>query len=554
MCLTVVTSSHNYGHYLAEWARSIISLRTKPLACVIVDNGSTDGSTALGAAAAEMLRTAGISTQFVMLAATDFGTARNVAVAHAATEWVMHLDADDVLLPHCLDDVLPLMPNADVIALGYERFGDLAAGPRNRSRIYRDTAGPTALASSAPCSGVSPFRRAFWEQTPYRTDMIGGWDTALWIGFAHRGARFKATKRPCFLYRQHADSIFNVRRLDTRRSAIVGSKLASLRRGDHGVSVLVPWEADTDGPRQKAWNWLARHYATAHPDYEIVIGECKLPEWHKGSAVNDALGRCHGEIIVVADADCLLDPEALREAVALVAARQAPWVVPHFYVNRLDRDTSERIYRGEPWREQIGVIRQPYEGFAGGGIFVVERAAFDGCGRYPEQFRGWGAEDETIGLIMDTLIGGHVRLKYDLWHLWHPPGPRQRHPDYSYNRLLYGAIAQTVGQPETMWALLNNEPVPLLQRVRMVALVDQRRNGTVIKAGQTFMASSEEAQREARRTIPIAMPTPQQPVLDVEMARGQYRRQRLRQVAKPLQQSSFESARLAAAGKRRKAG
>ena len=38
--LTIVTSSHNYGRYLKEWAQSIIALTRKPAACVIVDNGS----------------------------------------------------------------------------------------------------------------------------------------------------------------------------------------------------------------------------------------------------------------------------------------------------------------------------------------------------------------------------------------------------------------------------------------------------------------------------------------------------------------------------------
>jgi hypothetical protein len=550
MEITIVTSSHNYGRYLADWANSILALTLRPAACVIVDNGSTDGSIALAEAAAIRLDAEGISTIFLSIPQTDFGTARNAAVALAATEWVMHLDADDMVMPHCLEDVARLAPDADVVSLGYERSGDLKSGPRNRTKLYRTHHGAATLADPTPSSGVSPFRRSFWERSPYRTDMTGGWDTALWLGFAHLGARFVPTRRPCFWYRQHADSVFNTRRVDTRKTAFVGSKLQSLRRGDRGVSVLVPWSGSDGGPRQRSWEWLSRHYASAHPDWEVVLGTCPQQNWRKGVAVNDALSHAHGSILIIADADCFLEPAALAGAVELVE-QGAPWVVPHTLVNRLSEKASAAIYAGEEW-DRTDTVRKPYAGFAGGGFIVVERAKFEACCAYPEHFKGWGAEDEAMALILDTLVGQHVRLPNDLWHLWHPAGPRSRHPDYQHNRLIYYAYAGAAGNPDAMWDLLHNFTVAGVQgrRVRMVALVDIQRDGGVIKAGQPFLCTAEEARREAARGVPVAVPSADQSRTEIDLR--QLRRQQLRRAASTRQQPSFEDRRLAAAGQGKK--
>src|SRR6185369_4559096 len=116
-------------------------------------------------------------------------------VSLSETPWVMHLDADDTLLPWAVEEFQQIAPNADVIQSGYRRTGHLMAGPSRKERIYKGADGLKALDLSSICSGVSPFRRSLWEQSPYRTDMLGAWDTALWIGFARLGARFRPTTR-----------------------------------------------------------------------------------------------------------------------------------------------------------------------------------------------------------------------------------------------------------------------------------------------------------------------------------------------------------------------
>lgn len=451
--LTIVTSCHNYGQYLKDWATSLVKMNTFPDRVVIVNNGSTDDTAKQVEDAFGIITKAGIACSFRHIERTDFGSARNVAVSMAETEWVQHFDCDDMAMPHMVDDFLKLANDADVVAMGYERSGNLKEGPSNRTRVYRSTQGQTTLKAIAPASGVSPFRKSFWEQRPYRTDMKGGWDTALWLGFAHLNARFLATKRPCFWYRQHGDSIFNTRRANEFRTQEVGTKLQSLRRGDSGVSVIVPFLPD-GGARDRAWEFVSARYHSLRPDWEVVLGTCPGTEWRKGYAVDAGVQASKGEVLIIADADCIVPFEALDSAVELVRSGEASWVVPHTLVKRLNRDSTEAYLQTAPTDDITpsgNLTKSEYQGYAGGGIVVVERAKYDFVGGIPRGFVGWGAEDEAFALILDTMLGKHTRLKYDLFHLYHPTGKRAKGTEYRHNRALYNKFLAYSGDPERMW-------------------------------------------------------------------------------------------------------
>jgi len=492
--IAIVTSCHNYGKYLNEWAQSIIALTRRPDIVCIVDAGSTDDTPALVARAAQTIEQAGIPVRTTRIEETDLGVARNTAVELAGdVVWVQHFDCDDTAMPHMLNDWEELAPVADVVPMGYLRSGDLKAGPRNRRRVYSNSQGKSTLTSSAPASGVSPFRKSFWEKSPYRTDMIGGWDTALWIGFAHLNARFIATKRPCFYYRQHADSIFNQRRNHARNGHFVGVKLGSLRNNHEGVSVLVPFQPD-GGYRDQVWEYVKARWQTLHPDFEIVEGHCP-GEWRKGEAVRDAFQKSTGRWLILADADCIVSQEGVNEAVEAVMDG-APWAIPHRLVKRLDEASTQAILAGG----EIGggLHRRAYEGFAGGGMLMVERAAYEATGGIPTRFRQWGAEDEALAVILDTLIGPHVRFEHDMWHLWHPAVRRHKHN--RANRQLYVLISSMTKDPDKMWDFLhglNNGTLDqkALKPVVMVADRDFTMKDRQIKKGDTLTATEAQARR-----------------------------------------------------------
>lgn len=463
--LTIVTSCGGYGCYLSAWADSIVALKTRPAFVHIFTHGSTEDRT-YGAQALEILTRAGFNaTHEHETALLDFGTARNRAVALSHTEWVMHLDCDDRIMPHAVDDIIALAPDADVISFGYERAGDTKFRPLNKVRLYRSGNGLEILNHMAPCSGVSPFKRTLWEQSPYRTDMRGAWDTALWIGFARLGARFRATKRPCFWYWHHPDSIYTRRRLTKDwTQAITGAQLKSLRRDDHGVAVIVPLDKTLDESRKKAWTAVKEHLTHFHPDWQIVEGHCRSAEWCKGDAIDDALSRTNADVIVVMDSDCLVPKEALDWAVSQVQAG-APWAIPHGEVSRLTPSATD-AYLSRSVEGRLAspaedcLQRDRYMGYAGGGIFVVRHVHYDAVGGIPYIFRGWGSEDQALAVLLDTLIGPHVRGAWELIHLWHTPQTTKSHPgivSQNHRRFNFLRCKAKEGQ-ESLWQAVLSLP------------------------------------------------------------------------------------------------
>lgn len=181
-----------YGRWLPDWIGSVAAQSVRPELVTICDAGADD----LGPAR-EALAASGLTWQIVTTTHDGMGAVRNMAVAATPTEWVMHLDADDVLLPHALADTAALAGRADVVSLGALRDGQAVTFPHISARMI--------LRGRLGAFSPSPYRRTLWEQRPYIT--VNDWiESALWVGFAHLGARFTGTRRAGFVYRRHEAS------------------------------------------------------------------------------------------------------------------------------------------------------------------------------------------------------------------------------------------------------------------------------------------------------------------------------------------------------------
>lgn len=188
----VTTVWGSYGRWLPDWVESVAAQSRPPTAVTVLDAGADD----MGPAR-EALAASGLDWQIVTTPYAGMGAARNAAVAATPTPWVMHLDADDVLLPHALADAAGLAQRADVIAMGMWREG--------RERLFPRVPRQQVLRGRQGCYSCAPFRRSLWERRPWITanDFV---DSALWVGFAHLGARFAPTRRAGAVYRQHDTS------------------------------------------------------------------------------------------------------------------------------------------------------------------------------------------------------------------------------------------------------------------------------------------------------------------------------------------------------------
>ena len=181
-----------YSRYLPVGIDSVAALTVGPDVVTVVVAGADDTGPAR-----EALAASGLDWQIVTARYEGMGQARNTAIAATGTPWVMHLDADDTLLPYAVADAAELTDRADVVSLGALRDGQEVTFPHvSRQQILRGRLGAFSC---------SPYRRSLWERRPYitRNDWV---DSALWVGFAHLGARFAGTRRAGFVYRQHPGS------------------------------------------------------------------------------------------------------------------------------------------------------------------------------------------------------------------------------------------------------------------------------------------------------------------------------------------------------------
>ncbi|GAA4082769.1 hypothetical protein [Actinomadura miaoliensis] len=198
-----------------------------------------------------------------------------------------------------------------------------------------------------------------------------------------------------------------------------------VQRGCYRVSIVVPWRPD-GCHRDAAWSYLRRLWEQRYTGWQILEGRPPDGGWCKAAAVAAAVERAAGEVLVVADADVWC--EGVQAAVDAVTAG-APWAVPHWHVHRLTETATAAVLAGGRLDGELGgsrwrrLERQPYPGFAGGGLVVLPRVLYREVPLDP-RFVGWGQEDECWALALTTIAGVPWRGEAPLWHLWHPPQPR----------------------------------------------------------------------------------------------------------------------------------
>lgn len=206
-CISVIVPCFNQGTYLAEAISSALHQRDADfsLELIVVNDGSTDHTQHV----AEQF-----STDVVLINQTNQGmcAARNAGLAIARGEWIIFLDADDVLLPGTFArfrDALKTHPEVDVIYGGAELMD--ASGQRMQTVLPSDLssnsleqllsanriATPGALCIQRElCRKVGPFDPG--------VNLAADWD--YWIRSALLGASFVKINAAVVGYRQHASS------------------------------------------------------------------------------------------------------------------------------------------------------------------------------------------------------------------------------------------------------------------------------------------------------------------------------------------------------------
>jgi glycosyltransferase involved in cell wall biosynthesis len=235
--VSVVMPCYNQGGFVREAILSVLEqVGDITTEVVVVDDGSDDGTTA------ELLSRLDIPTVRVIHQENrGLPAARNVGIAESRGEFVVTLDADDMLAPRylaALGDALDAAPDAAYAHCWAELFGDThqiwATRPYN----------PYQLVLSNSVVGCVLLRRSAWASVGgYDESMRSGnedWD--LWIRLMAAGYGAVQVREPLFRYRKHGVSM-SVETESRHEDALLDRvrRLPELYDREHVVRLKTEW-------------------------------------------------------------------------------------------------------------------------------------------------------------------------------------------------------------------------------------------------------------------------------------------------------------------------
>jgi len=199
--VSVVIPCYNLGEYLPEAVESVRRQTCPPVELIIVNDGSTDEQTRQILQRYE--HQAGITVYHKPNGGAS--SARNYGISRAHGDYILCLDADDVLLPDFLAETvaqLDAQPAAGVVSTYVESFGE-------QETIWRpNDYTPHALLTTNQICGGSLFRKLCWEQAGGYKEIKGWEDWELWITIIEEnGWQWAVVPQPLYRYRRRSGSL-----------------------------------------------------------------------------------------------------------------------------------------------------------------------------------------------------------------------------------------------------------------------------------------------------------------------------------------------------------
>ena len=203
--VSVIIPCYNQSHFLVEAVTSAINQTYKNWEIIIVNDGSLDTTSTL----AKKLIVANSQYQIRLVEQTNQGlsSARNAGIAAANGEYIMPLDADDILAENALTDLLKicLKSNVPCVAFGsYQMFGT-----ENRIVPSYELYSPENIKQSNMIHPSSLYHKSIWDLVSgYKVGMKEGYeDWEFWVNCHKHNIPFLGTREVVVNYRRSQGSM-----------------------------------------------------------------------------------------------------------------------------------------------------------------------------------------------------------------------------------------------------------------------------------------------------------------------------------------------------------
>jgi glycosyltransferase involved in cell wall biosynthesis len=193
--VTVVIPCYNHGEFLLETLDSVQAQSFGDYEIIVVDDGSTDPATCVLLSGLHRPKVRVIHTENRGVSA-----ARNRAIVEAAGEYILPLDADDMIAPTYLEKAVAVLDAQPEVAVVFgervmfgEREGAFPLPDYNSRRLLAENLiYPAAM-----------YRKNDWHKVGgYCDAMVHGWeDWEFWISMSCLNKRVVKLPETLFLYR-----------------------------------------------------------------------------------------------------------------------------------------------------------------------------------------------------------------------------------------------------------------------------------------------------------------------------------------------------------------
>lgn len=195
--VSIIIPVYNQAQYLPDAIQSALD-QTIPCEVIVINDGSKDTSLEVAKR---------FPVKVVNQINKGLPTARNAGIMNATGDYIMPLDADDILLENCCEKLLDLAlsTGSDVVSPSLKTFG-----VQNSESILM--ANPTLedfkKANRIPyCSLIK--KETLLEVGGYSPRMYWGWeDFALWFDLLKRNKKIITTPDILALYRTKENSMY----------------------------------------------------------------------------------------------------------------------------------------------------------------------------------------------------------------------------------------------------------------------------------------------------------------------------------------------------------
>lgn len=197
--ITIGIPSCNQAEFLTDAIQSALD-QTVPCEIIVVDDGSTDNSLQI----AKSYEKYGVKV--VSQVNKGLSSARNTIIMNMRGDYLMPLDADDMLKENCVEKILEVIQktDADIVAPSFKTFGttnaEIILNPLTEFRHF---------AEANRIGYFSATRKTkLLEIGGYSPKMVWGYeDYHLWINLLKRGAKLVTIKDILVLYRTKEHSM-----------------------------------------------------------------------------------------------------------------------------------------------------------------------------------------------------------------------------------------------------------------------------------------------------------------------------------------------------------